>query len=144
MSMKVDARRIRETRISKAWSQEHMADVTGLGLRTIQRIKKTGCASHESIAAIASVLVLPVDELILAQEPRRGMAAELLRNRHLWSLFGLLSRSLRHSPTLRPSPSLHLAWIRRSCRRMTKGDHRTGATANGCRVEPGMTLQVIK
>lgn len=84
MDMKVDAQRIRKERVSRAWSQEHLATITGLGLRTIQRIESSGSASLESIAAIASVLTIPVDQLITtAFEPT--LADRLLAWR-LWIL----------------------------------------------------------
>lgn len=63
MDMNVNGRLIKSERRKRAWSQEHLADVTGLGLRTIQRIEKTGAASYESVRALASVLFLEVDEL---------------------------------------------------------------------------------
>ena len=52
MDMKVDSKRIRAERERRAWSQEHLATVSGLGLRTIQRIEKTGAASFESARAL--------------------------------------------------------------------------------------------
>lgn len=85
MEMKVDSRRIREERISRAWSQEHLAAITGLGLRTIQRIESAGGASHESVAAIASVLAVPVDQLIIA-ETFKPAVADLLLAKRLWIL----------------------------------------------------------
>lgn len=63
MEMQVDSNLIRLEREKRAWSQEHLARLTGLGLRTIQRIETTGAASYESISAIASVLSIPVADL---------------------------------------------------------------------------------
>jgi hypothetical protein len=54
MEMRVDAKRIRVEREKRAWSQQHLASVTELGLRTIQRIEATGLASYESIQAISA------------------------------------------------------------------------------------------
>lgn len=85
MDMKVDAQRIRSERARRAWSQEHLATITGLGLRTVQRIESTGSASHESIAAIASVLAIPVDQLIAAEASKPTLADRLLAWR-LWIL----------------------------------------------------------
>jgi DNA-binding XRE family transcriptional regulator len=65
--MKVDSCRIRSEREQRAWSQEHLASVTGLGLRTIQRIEATGAASYESVGALASVFEVPVTELRLVE-----------------------------------------------------------------------------
>ena len=56
MDMNVNGRLVKSERRKRAWSQEHLADVTGLGLRTIQRIETTGAASYESVRALASVL----------------------------------------------------------------------------------------
>jgi transcriptional regulator with XRE-family HTH domain len=50
-------------RQKRAWSQEHLADVTGLALRTIQRIESTGSASYESACAIAACFDLMVGAL---------------------------------------------------------------------------------
>ena len=55
MDMKVDSSYIKRERERRAWSQEHLAEVTGLGLRTIQRIEKTGAASYESARSLAAV-----------------------------------------------------------------------------------------
>jgi transcriptional regulator with XRE-family HTH domain len=68
MDMKVDSKRIRAERERRAWSQEHLATVSGLGLRTIQRIEKTGAASFESARALASVFEVDVATLRIARE----------------------------------------------------------------------------
>lgn len=68
--MQIDADRIRREREQRAWSQEQLAHVTGLGVRTIQRIESSGIASSESTLALASVFELPVDELAVEREPR--------------------------------------------------------------------------
>jgi len=64
MKMKIDNNLVKSERKNRAWSQDHLAEVTGLGLRTIQRIEKTGTASYESAKALASVFLLDVNELI--------------------------------------------------------------------------------
>jgi len=63
MDMQVKRDLIRREREKRAWSQEHLGKVAGLGLRTVQRIEATGLASYESIAAIAAVLEMPASEL---------------------------------------------------------------------------------
>jgi len=68
MDMRVDSKRIRAERERRAWSQEHLAIVSGLGLRTIQRIEKTGAASFESARALAAVLEIAVAELRVARD----------------------------------------------------------------------------
>jgi transcriptional regulator with XRE-family HTH domain len=75
MDMKVDSSYIKAERARRAWSQEHLAEASGLGLRTIQRIEKTGAASYESARSLAAVFEIDVAELRVvapaAVEPRR-------------------------------------------------------------------------
>lgn len=72
MDMKVDSSYIKRERERRAWSQEHLAEATGLGLRTIQRIEKTGAASYESARSLAAVLGVDVAKLRVEEaRPRR-------------------------------------------------------------------------
>ncbi len=58
--MTIDSAMIKKLREERSWSQEHLASVTGLSLRTIQRIESEGSASLESRMAIAAAFgVLP-------------------------------------------------------------------------------------
>ena len=68
MDMRVDPKRIRAERERRAWSQEHLATVSGLGLRTIQRIEKTGAASFESALALAAVFEVSVADLRIVRD----------------------------------------------------------------------------
>lgn len=61
--MKVDPKRIRSLREAKAWSQDRLAQISGVSLRTIQRVEADGAASAETRMAIASALGIPVNEL---------------------------------------------------------------------------------
>ena len=65
MDMKVDSQKLIQLRNAKAWSQQHLADVSGLSLRTIQRIEKTQSASHDLIGALASVFETTPDALLM-------------------------------------------------------------------------------
>ena len=55
MDMQIDASKVRAGRERRAWSQEQLAEVTGLSLRTIQRVETSGAASFETAKAIAAV-----------------------------------------------------------------------------------------
>ncbi|PCJ27465.1 MAG: hypothetical protein COA96_02910 [SAR86 cluster bacterium] len=68
MDLRINAEKIRTLRKDRAWSQEHLAHVAGLGRRTVQRIEKTGFASYESAQAIAAVLDLAVSDFALHDE----------------------------------------------------------------------------
>lgn len=103
MEMKVDAKRIRDARTNRAWSQEHLAEVSGLGLRTIQRIEAGGNASLESVAALSTVLAIPIVELVQQQHGQRGLIGLLADNR-------LLAMPLLVFIALAVFPP-HLAWL---------------------------------
>lgn len=63
MDVKLNSGLVRQEREKRAWSQEHLAEVTGLALRTVQRIESSGSASYDSASAIAAVFSLPVATL---------------------------------------------------------------------------------
>ena len=65
MEMKIDTHKLIQLRNAKAWSQQHLAEVSGLSLRTIQRIEKTQSASQESVKAIAAVFNTTPDDILL-------------------------------------------------------------------------------
>jgi transcriptional regulator with XRE-family HTH domain len=77
VDMQIDARRIRSERERRAWSQEHLAEVAGLSLRTVQRIESSGVASFETAKALAAVFELDVAALM----PRVSLA---MRRRPAW------------------------------------------------------------
>jgi len=63
MEMKINVVLLKKLRTEKAWSQDQLADISGLSLRTIQRIEKSGNASLESKKAIASAFEIKAIEL---------------------------------------------------------------------------------
>jgi transcriptional regulator with XRE-family HTH domain len=63
MDMKVKSSLIRKYRTERLWSQEQLAEMTGLGLRTIQRLEARGSGSQESIKALAAVFNVEADTL---------------------------------------------------------------------------------
>ena len=54
---------IRKLRLDKGWSQETLAEVSGLSVRTIQRLERGGNASLESLSALAAVFEVDVATL---------------------------------------------------------------------------------
>ncbi|MBL1434797.1 MAG: helix-turn-helix domain-containing protein [Rhodobacteraceae bacterium] len=46
---------IRKLRLNKGWSQEHLAEISGVSTRTIQRIERGKTASLESLKCLAAV-----------------------------------------------------------------------------------------
>ncbi len=54
MALKADSKKIKRWREDRQWSQEHLAEIAGLGLRTIQRVEKGEGASQETLMALAA------------------------------------------------------------------------------------------
>lgn len=54
---------IKALRLSRAWSQEQLAELSSLSVRTIQRIENGGQASLETLSAIAAAFDLNVADL---------------------------------------------------------------------------------
>ncbi len=70
MDMKINSKLLIKERNKRAWSQQHLAEVAELSLRTVQRIENSGNASPESVKAIAASFELAANDLILKQEER--------------------------------------------------------------------------
>jgi transcriptional regulator with XRE-family HTH domain len=85
MDMQIDSSKVRSERERRAWSQEHLAEVSGLSLRTVQRIETTGSASFESARALAAVFELEVSALRAAGEA----VVDPNRASHRWGYLGL-------------------------------------------------------
>ena len=79
MEMQIDASLLKQQRNKRAWSQEHLAQVAGLGLRTVQRIESSAMASNESIASIATVLEMTVADFV-SEVPKHAGDFEIVRS----------------------------------------------------------------
>lgn len=85
MQYQADAAKIRRWREERHWSQDHLAALAGIGVRTLQRIETGESASRDSLKALAAafevdVMALTVDAKLHAaemveQERARGLAA---------------------------------------------------------------------
>jgi len=76
--MKVDSTKLRTLRETRGWSQEHLASVAGISVRTLQRMEADGSASAESRMAVAAALQLDAAALC-ASPPEPEPAASAAR-----------------------------------------------------------------
>lgn len=65
--MKIDSSVVKKLRIDKNWSQEKLSEVSGLSLRTIQRLENGSNASLESLKVLAAALEVNPKELIFQE-----------------------------------------------------------------------------
>ncbi len=59
---------VRKLRLQRGWSQEQLATLTGLSIRTIQRIERGQSPGLDSLTALAAVFEVSVSELQPRQE----------------------------------------------------------------------------
>lgn len=72
--MYVNSIRLRELRLARQWSQDQLAALSGLNLRTIQRLESGAKISSESLRALAAVLEVPAESLLIG-DPTPSQAA---------------------------------------------------------------------
>lgn len=72
--MYVNSIRLRELRLARQWSQDQLAELSGLNLRIIQRLESGAKISNESLRALAAVLEVPAESLLIG-DPTPGQAA---------------------------------------------------------------------
>jgi len=74
MPIKPDAKKIKRWREERHWSQEHVAEMAGIGLRTLQRIENGDTASRESVMALAAAFNVDIGALV--DDPIKQQALE--------------------------------------------------------------------
>lgn len=77
--MHVNCARLRELRTARQWSQEQLATLSGLNLRTIQRLESGAKISNESLRALAAVFEVPAESLLLGDQTPSQPALKAMR-----------------------------------------------------------------
>lgn len=88
MEMKINGKLIATEREGRAWSQQHLATVSGLALRTIQRIEANGSGSYESAKAIAACLDLDISDIRLSEDSEASQTPRIWTLRAAASVIG--------------------------------------------------------
>lgn len=76
--MIIHASVVKEARTQRGWTQQQLAEIAGLSLRTIQRVESQGQASVETCSALCAVL--EVERETLLQQPPRERASAYRRH----------------------------------------------------------------
>ncbi len=72
--MKIDPDRLRQLREQRAWSQDQLAEVAALSVRTVQRAESGSAASPETRMALAAALEVGPTELCAPVGSQAGAA----------------------------------------------------------------------
>jgi transcriptional regulator with XRE-family HTH domain len=59
---------VRKLRLERGWSQETLAELSGLSVRTIQRLERGGKASLETLSGLAATFEISVSDLSVEAE----------------------------------------------------------------------------
>ena len=109
MEMQVNIDVIKTQRSNRAWSQTQLAEVSGLSLRTIQRIEKTGVASLESVKSLASVFEIDIKDIQQClNKPAYSLKSKFVT---LFGAVGLILSGLIMLPATAQSIMVDLALI---------------------------------
>lgn len=63
--MDVQREQVKALRITRGWTQQQLAEVADLSLRTIQRVETMGVASNETVSSLCAVLEIERNELLI-------------------------------------------------------------------------------
>ena len=66
--MDVNAKKIKELRTGKGWTQQHLADACAISLRTVQRVERYGNASQDTVLGLSSVFEIHQSDIIVSEE----------------------------------------------------------------------------
>lgn len=88
--------RVKKLRLERAWSQEKLAEVAGLGIRTIQRLEGGAGGSPHTLRSVAAAFKIGVEELIASDQSKfdsRPPVEYLPRMEYGGDLFVLFARA---------------------------------------------------
>lgn len=63
MPISLDTAKLKRLREERHWSQEHLAELAGMGVRTVQRIENGEKASNETLMALAAAFNIAASDL---------------------------------------------------------------------------------
>ena len=98
--MEVSSEKVREARMARGWTQQQLAEIADLSLRTVQRVENQSVASHETVSALSAVLEIPRSELLALNPNRPEHAAAERHMGRLLTATALLGAALGSGITL--------------------------------------------
>ncbi len=98
--MDVSSEKVRQARIERGWTQQQLAEVADLSLRTVQRVENQSVASNETVSALCAVLEIPRSELLVLDPTRPEHQAAQRRMGILVPIAGIVGAGLGSGITL--------------------------------------------
>lgn len=78
MNAKVNTQKIKQLREQRGWSQDQLAHMSGISLRTLQRMEKDGNSSIESVKSVASVFEVDFKEILQEEDSKKFEGVDFL------------------------------------------------------------------
>lgn len=75
--MDLNSSRVREMRTTKGWTQQQLAEISDLSLRTVQRVESQGVGSLETSKSLAAAFEIERELLLTVVEPTDVKDGEL-------------------------------------------------------------------
>lgn len=69
--MFLNQHKIRNLRVQNTWTQQQLADLCNVSIRTIQRVERDGIASMETTMALAAAFNTPKKSLMVTIHPEK-------------------------------------------------------------------------
>ncbi|GGF83565.1 helix-turn-helix domain-containing protein [Alteromonas lipolytica] len=88
--MEIDALQVRTLRQQHQWTQQQLAEMCGVSLRTIQRIEKEGNAATETVMSLCAVFEIPQQTLRVVPAPDTETWQTVRVGRQLFSILTAL------------------------------------------------------
>lgn len=86
--MIISTEALKSLRQQRGWSQQHLADASGLSLRTIQRLEKEGRAGNETVQSICATFNIAPSDLSII--PKVNPTKEnIQKTSNIWLAFGI-------------------------------------------------------
>ena len=76
MNMNISGKNVKQLRLERGWSQEHLAVLAGRNVRTIQRVEKSGICDLETRSALAAVFEIEATQLDGTKKIEQAKAPE--------------------------------------------------------------------
>ncbi|AWB56651.1 MULTISPECIES: 2TM domain-containing protein [unclassified Colwellia] len=112
---------VRKLRLKRAWSQEQLAQFSGLNIRTIQRIERGQKAGLESLKSLAAVFEIELEDLLKEKKMENSEKYSEEENRvieHVKDIKGFYSHLINYGMVILglfivnfiTSPDYYWAW----------------------------------
>ncbi|MGY6553433.1 MAG: helix-turn-helix domain-containing protein [Wenzhouxiangella sp.] len=98
--MDVSSEKIRQARMARGWTQQQLAEIADLSLRTVQRVENQAVASNETVSALCAVLEIERSELLTHDPTRPEHQAAQKRMQLLVPIAGMVGAAMGSGATM--------------------------------------------